>query len=271
MSNHAKKPVIAFKFMEGQYAVPSLEKARVKVTRVRDLNDPFEFRHRTKPHELPDMLRLLNDPKNRDRWRAVLRDSGRSVPGHISDGMKLRAARAMLNESDSHLEWLAAKLDEARVLSLARTAFPLLLWAHYAESHKGVALGFDLSGTSAGNVEYTNTMPDIGAWEDSSKILQLMLTKSRDWQYEQECRILLEQSELVEEGGVEFVEFGPRPLRQVIAGARSSAQLKSELRRVLSEERYQHVVYLEASCSSIEYKIEFNEVERNDDGVLVGA
>ena len=63
-----------------------------------------------------------------------------------------------------------------------------LLWSHYADRHRGVALGFDVEEEKLKKVAYVETRPvltkidfDVADW--------LLFTKFVDWQYENETRI----------------------------------------------------------------------------------
>lgn len=69
----------------------------------------------------------------------------------------------------------------------------LLMWAHYGDSLKGACLCFDTSKDSAlfsnaQKVQYTNLRPRIGNFNE-------YFTKSIDWSYEQEWRIVVDQKE----------------------------------------------------------------------------
>lgn len=111
-----------------------------------------------------------------------------------------------------------------------------VMWAHYAEKHAGVCLGFDVP-------EFRGSerllAPVIYAPErlvfllDSEKdlygidakfILAMMCTKSREWAYEQEYRTVSDLKIKDAVTGHHYVDFGPElQLREVILGARNSA------------------------------------------------
>lgn len=67
-----------------------------------------------------------------------------------------------------------------------------IMWAHYADSNKGVCLEFDLSTTPELHekifpVEYNDTFPVINSMDD---LPEALLRKRTAWQYEKEWRIL---------------------------------------------------------------------------------
>ena len=75
------------------------------------------------------------------------------------------------------------------------------MWAHYADKHNGICLEFDARKDQVGQgcrVLYQDTFPRIGPDEfDNPSLLvdAVLLTKSRDWAYEDEYRILARDEE----------------------------------------------------------------------------
>ncbi|NGF75758.1 DUF2971 domain-containing protein [Fluviicola sp. SGL-29] len=72
----------------------------------------------------------------------------------------------------------------------------LLMWSHYADSHKGFCLGLDselMLHTVAGmlsKVVYMNKFPEIPLFGDSfTNMIQILTSKSQHWKYEEEYRL----------------------------------------------------------------------------------
>lgn len=103
-------------------------------------------------------------------------------------------------------------IEEARIFSLSGTPVEPKMWAHYADSHRGICLELEIKSDSIGkhrigDVEYTTRRPTILASEifkvplgsdSAAKTLlfnKMFLTKSNGWAYEQESRIYVPQSE----------------------------------------------------------------------------
>jgi hypothetical protein len=109
-----------------------------------------------------------------------------------------------------------------------------LLCSHYAERHRGVALGFDLNESNAKAVSY---VPERPAFEgaDLSTINQLLYTKYSDWKYEQEVRVFTSLQDKDPESGLYFADFSDNcALREVIAGPLNRLT-EDELRAALGE------------------------------------
>lgn len=108
-----------------------------------------------------------------------------------------------------------------------------VMWAHYADKHKGVCLGFDFPEApdtpTVRRVEYNparirfkldRTATRYGI--DESYIEALLFTKAKEWAYEREWRTLSGLHEQDATTGFYYVDFGPQlQLREVIVGARN--------------------------------------------------
>lgn len=108
-----------------------------------------------------------------------------------------------------------------------------VMWAHYADKHRGMCLGFDVPHEEENRlispVQYnierlqfaldrTKDMYGI----DGDFIRALMFTKSKEWAYEQEWRTLANLEIQDPVTGHHYVDFGPNlQLREVIIGSRN--------------------------------------------------
>ena len=123
----------------------------------------------------------------------------------------------------------------------------LLLWSHYGDSHKGIALGFDLPiGRPFRNplepsdrriivkVDYprSNTrkvidwQTEVAPFPEDQHFLKVMeagfTVKGWDWKYEEEYREFVFLNECIPSGTLYFSQILQGSLREVILGARCS-------------------------------------------------
>jgi hypothetical protein len=101
-----------------------------------------------------------------------------------------------------------------------------VLWSHYADKHRGVALAFEIPDAFALNIEYSedrlpvtfkNGDPTQGL--DEGFAGRLVRTKCIHWKYEEEVRLMLSLDEGTIEDGSYFFPFDDNlKLRQVILG-----------------------------------------------------
>jgi hypothetical protein len=107
----------------------------------------------------------------------------------------------------------------------------LLMWAHYADAHRGICLKFDVEEDArffspSKLVKYHVDYPvyDYLAERDEF-VSKLFFTKSRDWEYEGEVRVLKNRK-----GNYEFKSSA---LKEVIFGCKISEEDKNTLTKIL--------------------------------------
>lgn len=116
------------------------------------------------------------------------------------------------------------------LISFSSTKNEPLLWGHYADSHRGMALGFDIDDSILSKVTYHPTRPAIevdkntGHPIDGNKVLDLMIAnKSVKWRYEKEWRVFVELDEISREGGMHFCNFDEKiKLKEIWLGMNSA-------------------------------------------------
>lgn len=105
-----------------------------------------------------------------------------------------------------------------------------VMWAHYAQKHTGVALGFDVPDELATKIDYSDEkiqvpfgshLPNHGL--SAELLMRIQSTKSTDWGYEREYRV---QAPLIDKDpstGLYYIDFDAKlQLREVILGHRCS-------------------------------------------------
>lgn len=103
-----------------------------------------------------------------------------------------------------------------------------VMWAHYAEKHSGVCLGFAIEPSVLSKVDYTDKKINVELSVHLPKgglsaelINQVILTKSTAWEYEHEWRVLSQLKTPDPSNGLYYIDFGPQvELRSVIIGHR---------------------------------------------------
>jgi hypothetical protein len=147
------------------------------------------------------------------------------------------------------------KTNDIVVLSLAENCKSLLMWAHYAEHHRGFLIGFNGGGRILDDglvarlpldaMSYCHHRPSADRVKHLSD-QKLYFTKSSEWAYEQEWRLVT--SNLFGPNGP-ALEVKPdtfsfqlmtKDIRTVIVGHRAAALLP-EMYTILREPDYRHV------------------------------
>lgn len=107
----------------------------------------------------------------------------------------------------------------------------LLMWAHYADSHRGVCLKFDvLEDTTffspAKAVRYTQEYPEYDYLDDKNEFVnEMFFTKSNEWSYEGEVRVLKNRK-----GNY---SFKPKALKEIILGCKITENDKNTITKLI--------------------------------------
>ena len=122
-----------------------------------------------------------------------------------------------------------------------------VIWAHYADSHRGMALGFDIPGRLLYQMEYSDKKikadpkklddPD----EEKAILDKMARRKYKHWEYEEEYRLLIDLTRVRREAANrsehDFFSFGEGlVLREVVLGCRYVGGENSALERQLLNE-----------------------------------
>lgn len=108
-----------------------------------------------------------------------------------------------------------------------------VMWAHYADKHKGVCLGFDIGELNGEPLAHpVSYAPERLPFQldqekdlmgiDERYVRALLYTKAQQWSYEREYRVVANLEVRDEKTGYYYVDFGAQfQLREVVLGARN--------------------------------------------------
>lgn len=116
-----------------------------------------------------------------------------------------------------------------------------MLWSHYADGHRGICLGLDVSCECAREVMYADhrlkwSLIKTGVPLDSNEeqVTQLLYTKYSVWSYEQEVCVYTDLKDKDPKTGLYFAELnGGLVLREAILGCKCGVKA-SELQQLVS-------------------------------------
>lgn len=137
----------------------------------------------------------------------------------------------------------------------------LLMWAHYADAHKGVCLKFDvLDDTTffspAKAVRYTQEYPEYDYLDDKNEFVnEMFFTKSNEWRYEGEVRVLKNQK-----GNY---SFNPKALKEVILGCKITENDKNTITKLIKT-LYPHCNIKLAVMNSRSFSLNFVDAPTNN-------
>ncbi|PZQ22710.1 MAG: hypothetical protein DI562_19505 [Stenotrophomonas acidaminiphila] len=215
-----KAPLRLYKFLSSssKYFALAMHElflhSRIRLSSRRDFNDPFDTQFGL---DFPDSDELL--------VRCV---EGLATRTNTEDYLQrvnndLEVVRSDLSKNTS------AALDKMGIYSLAESVRHPLMWAHYADSHRGVAVIFR-HGTDdsfgAFPIRYQDEYPRGSIGEDGLP-LHLCFVKGSDWQYEREWRIAKPSA------AHSYLELDPSLLWGVVLGAKASRETCSTIHELI--------------------------------------
>lgn len=157
------------------------------------------------------------------------------------------------------------------LFSLSRTSSNILMWSHYARSHKGFCIGFHTGqllgeieeryalsevATNLFEVQYQDEYPSMRLLPGQERIelLNRMLTvKSDEWSYEKEYRIVLN-------GETDAAIKIPKSIvAEVILGVNIETDARNEI-KVIVEEHYPTAALLQAVKAKDRYAVTLDAI-----------
>lgn len=184
--------ILLYRYLDADAALKSIETRRFKVGRLKDFNDPFE-------------------------WRM-------GVTGIVPEGEIV--ARAWI---DSFIDDIHSEFG---IICFSDTAAEPVLWSHYADNHRGVAFEVDylIEPEKLHKVHYSDDRPVFdanrlhhpdGLNEYLKPLIEKMIyQKSPGWSYEREYRVHVALDDCEAASGLYFKPIPDDFLTRVILGFR---------------------------------------------------
>jgi hypothetical protein len=191
----------------------------------------------------------LEDESCRDRWTrffSPLTDTLPELSRRVVEERLLLRDPAFLGRTMENLNRHSREITLQRWRIYCLTPHPdsLLMWAHYADRHRGICLQFDTSVPCIGGafeVIYQKDRPVIDCHtlaNATAMAEKMVLVKSGDWSYEQEYRILGRAGEFDQQPAQsipkttgDFLDLPRGALTGVIAGCKADIDLVRKIVR----------------------------------------
>jgi hypothetical protein len=140
-----------------------------------------------------------------------------------------------------------------------------LMWSHYADSHKGACLTFDIEKDKdffwlPYIVEYPDTYPKINFVKEKDihkRYKHVLAMKSKDWEYEQEVRIVRDRREQKDFRG--NIKFKKEALTEIKFGYKTDNKTIEEIKKEIAILGYGHVQLFKAELKKNDFGLTFKE------------
>jgi hypothetical protein len=128
------------------------------------------------------------------------------------------------------------------ILCFSRRRDNPVQWAHYADRHRGICLGFDVPDRSVSSVMYRPSRTKLslefmaqGGEDREQAMRNILITKYSQWRYEDESRAFVHLADASPDGGLYFWNFNEdMTLREVLVGCNSNLG-RAELRDAIGD------------------------------------
>lgn len=204
----AQPPPVLYKYRDWSepFHRKLLTKGEFFFSSTKDLNDPFEA-----------VVPIRYDHGTDEQWQRNCEKHVRSMNRRLNEEWVSKTARDILNLGEykrpETAEYQRQKSKEQMedcfgVFSLTTKNDNPLMWAHYADDHRGFCVGLDTNRIESDSLQYLEKTDNIlsfyaveyhdkfpfldgheGKWDEL--IPRILRTKSEHWKYEEEWRLLL--------------------------------------------------------------------------------
>ncbi len=245
-----------------EWTIKGLKEKTIHFKCPAEYNDPFDCR-----------LNLIIDGTD-EQWESYRQRMGISL-----DELNSYKANRKITSGNSgkyYKEIHRHSLLTIRISCFSEVSDNILMWSHYADSHKGICLMFetikfdtiqymvfnkeDLQYNSSNlppdhsgiiRVRYAEKLPEAynHLEYDKDKIAPFLMTKSIDWAYEKEWRMMLPKEALKTENP----RYLDNQLKGIIFGLSCSDENKNLVKDIVSG---QGVNFYQATAIKNEYKLE---------------
>jgi hypothetical protein len=269
-------PTVVYKYVDQDGVRKIIANGTLRFGRPADMNDPFDIYiedlfnvslEEIQQRSIAPLLELLEqdpdrfasftsaEPEGAKRVAELVKSMSRPeraalVVAITSEKIEMEDGELadMRKRMEPQLESIIAEFKNSGIFCATRNHDNLLMWAHYAQQHRGVVLGFrpDIERDSflaiLEPVQYTDARPTFykpiddmiennGIFTPSNvaKLRHALFhSKSTHWSYEEELRVVIPREVPVGQSAT-FLRFYPHKLCEMYLGCRVDGTFRSEI------------------------------------------
>jgi len=243
-------------------ALSVLINKRVWFSKPASLNDPFDlgidFVKYVSSIDFDNMIEICKHQPGLSRERKHELDEIRKLE------KRCPAPHARVEGWEEANKKLREDLKNSGVFCMSELNDNILMWTHYSDCHKGFCVEFVRSPqNSLGNIEITNPIiyshhyPSPSPFSDEGRkrsFDDLFLTKSIEWSYEKEWRLINEEGDIA-------LPL-PGDISAIIFGLKMPSQNKETIKNILSKDP--NIIYRQVEKVPNSFKLEIVDCESNN-------
>lgn len=204
-----------------------LKNHEVYFSNVKEFNDPFDRPRITIDFSNEDTKLRVNTAVD-----SMLRKDERSL-SPAKKYTERNRLRQQLKSKSFYNNYISRFMDNYCALCLSQENSDIAMWSHYANSHKGVCIGFDFAEIENNfqhfyHIKYKSERPEICMSDrvDPLRFLEAFSVKSPSWEYEKEVRV-------VNYHEAKLVSFDKKLINSIYFGSEISTSDKTYLKELI--------------------------------------
>lgn len=255
-------PVISPKTKDSRYLKHLLTDGLLHLSDPSTFNDPFECR----PHFL---IEDDNKTMHIEHLVKVAKNSAiKKNDTNFNEEKAFFKAIELVSNPENYQRFISDCLLPAfqsyRICCFTPSAKDLLFWSLYADSHKGICIEFDSTYppmNSARKVKYTDKYPaPIYPFTSDAASVVPVLTKSKQWEREEEFRITTLKHNPLIQSGSSSVALEKGSLKSVILGACISDEDKETAIAIARASKFNPKIF-QTKLSETKFELDFDEIK----------
>lgn len=244
--NSGKLPQHFYKYTSIDTLKLILESSSLKFSKPSEFNDPFDCNltidTNNSHKEIEDYISLVKRTKNLNN------DQVKELRRSFHSPKKLHA---ITNQSISDAK------ETFGVTCFSKKPDSILMWSHYADKHRGTCLKFNILADAEFfmtpfPVKYERKYPKYNYIRNREGTAKFLLeTKSIDWEYENEIRVMKQ--------GANLYSFKKAALCGIIFGANTPDADKEAIKELVDKLNFDAVIFKSSQISRKKYKVKLKK------------
>lgn len=231
------------KFTSAERAIEIVENQQLWFSSPKKFNDPFDCN-----------INLIDFEPNEDQIKMVINNKVQRNRQTRREEIK-KNKRNAFRIRNQFAEQANEFYQNSGVCCFSEKRDNILLWAHYADNHRGICLKFSKGiseiATMTGRIQYKDKYEKASFFNDKGDaVYHLIFTKSKDWIYEKEVRSI----NILDYGNVDFkAEY----LTEIIFGCKTEKSVVSRMKKVAMELNFKHIKFIQAKQTKSSFELKF--------------
>jgi hypothetical protein len=235
-------PKYIYKYTTIESAILILNSSKLKFSKPSDFNDPFDcnltINTNNTAEEIDNHIELLRKKNNLTDEKIKLVKS------------KFHNSEELFKITNNSIKQVK---EEFGITCFSKNEKNLIMWAHYCDKHKGICMKFDILADPdffmiPFQVLYKNEYPNFNYIRNRDGLAKFLVeTKSKDWEYEQEIRVM--------KHGPDFYDFKKEALVEIIFGIRTKDDDRKKIVDALADNSYCNIDFKSCLISDSKFEI----------------